>query len=153
MSLSPLVMFSSFLCHPFLPLNMSKFLIINIIVYFITAGSAVLLTIITYFSTPILTKIFGDGSLEVHKARSKTDYKCFLLSTREKTWRTGLITARQQYQRYVIGNQHRGFTVSLWQVDQEANDTERQVENLVNAETLSSSSTKVKAIGKGRQKI
>ena len=31
----------------------------------ITAGIAVLLTIITYFSTPILTRIFGDGSLEV----------------------------------------------------------------------------------------
>ena len=30
-----------------------------------TAGVAVLLTIITYFSSPILTKIFGDGSLEV----------------------------------------------------------------------------------------
>ena len=33
----------------------------------ITAGIAVLLTIITYFSTPILTKIFGDGSLEVRE--------------------------------------------------------------------------------------
>ena len=31
----------------------------------ITAGVAVLLTIITYFSSPILTTIFGDGSLEV----------------------------------------------------------------------------------------
>ena len=29
------------------------------------AGVAVLLTIITYFSSPILTTIFGDGSLEV----------------------------------------------------------------------------------------
>ena len=39
-------------------------LYINIVII-ITAGIAVLLTIITYFSTPILTKIFGDGSLEV----------------------------------------------------------------------------------------
>ena len=30
-----------------------------------TAGVAALLTIITMFSTPILTTIFGDGSLEV----------------------------------------------------------------------------------------
>ena len=40
-------------------------IIVHIILY--TAGVAVLLTIITYFSTPILTKIFGDGSLEVGK--------------------------------------------------------------------------------------
>ena len=39
--------------------------IVLIILY--TAGVAVLLTIITYFSSPILTKIFGDGSLEVEK--------------------------------------------------------------------------------------
>ena len=31
----------------------------------ITAGVAVILTIFTVLSTPILTKIFGDGSLEV----------------------------------------------------------------------------------------
>ena len=43
-------------------------IIINIIIMIIiTAGIAVLLTIITYFSTPILTKIFGDGSLEVQE--------------------------------------------------------------------------------------
>ena len=41
------------------------FYIALIILY--TAGVAVLLTIITYFSTPILTKIFGDGFLEVRK--------------------------------------------------------------------------------------
>ena len=35
-----------------------------------TAGVAIVLTIITYFSTPILTRIFGDGSLEV-AARAK----------------------------------------------------------------------------------
>ena len=35
-----------------------------------TAGVAILLTIITYFSSPILTSIFGDGSLEV-AARAK----------------------------------------------------------------------------------
>ena len=34
-------------------------------IFSITAGVAVLLTIITYFSSPILTAIFGDGSLEV----------------------------------------------------------------------------------------
>ena len=43
-------------------------IIINIIItIIITAGIAVLLTIITFFSTPILTKIFGDGSLEVQE--------------------------------------------------------------------------------------
>ena len=36
-------------------------------IFSITAGIAVLLTIITYFSSPILTTIFGDGSLEVSK--------------------------------------------------------------------------------------
>ena len=41
------------------------FYILLVILY--TAGVAVLLTIITYFSSPILTKIFGDGSLEVGK--------------------------------------------------------------------------------------
>ena len=41
---------------------------INInIISIITAGIAVLLTIVTYFSTQILTKIFGDGSLEVRE--------------------------------------------------------------------------------------
>ena len=34
-------------------------------IFSITAGVAVLLTIITYFSSPILTTIFGDGSLKV----------------------------------------------------------------------------------------
>ena len=33
----------------------------------ITAGVAVLLAIITFFSTPILTAIFGDGSFEVYE--------------------------------------------------------------------------------------
>ena len=33
--------------------------------FIITAGVAVLLTILTMLSTPILTCIFGDGSLEV----------------------------------------------------------------------------------------
>ena len=33
--------------------------------FIITAGVAVLLTILTMLSTPILTAIFGDGSLEV----------------------------------------------------------------------------------------
>ena len=36
-----------------------------------TDGVAVILTIITMLSTPILTSIFGDGSLEVCKACSK----------------------------------------------------------------------------------
>ena len=31
------------------------------------AGVAVLLAIITFFSTPILTTIFGDGSTEVYE--------------------------------------------------------------------------------------
>ena len=47
-------------------------LINTFIIIIITAGIAVLLTIITYFSTPILTKIFGDGSLEVLKLSKHT---------------------------------------------------------------------------------
>ena len=36
------------------------------IIYAAAAGVAVFLAIITFFSTPILTTIFGDGSLEVY---------------------------------------------------------------------------------------
>ena len=36
----------------------------------ITAGVAVMLTIITYFSSPILTTIFGDGSLKVSQIQN-----------------------------------------------------------------------------------
>ena len=43
-----------------------------------TAGVAVLLTIITYFSSPILTKIFGDGSLEVGNLCYKQTYLIYL---------------------------------------------------------------------------
>ena len=43
-----------------------------------TAGLAVLLTILTYFSTPILTSIFGDGTLEV-KGQTYKDKKKILL--------------------------------------------------------------------------
>ena len=44
----------------------------------ITAGVAVLLTIITYFSSPILTAIFGDGSLEVRNhIPEKSSNICF----------------------------------------------------------------------------
>ena len=45
----------------------------------ITAGVAVLLTIITYFSSPILTTIFGDGSLEVrgHKSEASNTEELF----------------------------------------------------------------------------
>ena len=45
------------------------------IIFVITAGVAVLLTIITYFSTPIMTKIFGNGSLEVISHNHKQDYE------------------------------------------------------------------------------
>ena len=42
------------------------------------AGVAVLLTIITYFSSPILTAIFGDGSLEVRNhIPEKSSNICF----------------------------------------------------------------------------
>ena len=40
-------------------------------IFSITAGVAVLLTIITYFSSPILTTIFGDGSLEVSQINNQ----------------------------------------------------------------------------------
>ena len=51
--------------------------------FFITAGVAVLLTIITMFSTPILTSIFGDGSLEVkhikiNETRTRTSFASVL---------------------------------------------------------------------------
>ena len=40
-------------------------LIDKIIKLFIVAGLAVLLSILTFFSTPILEKIFGNGAVEV----------------------------------------------------------------------------------------
>ena len=48
---------------------------------------AVLLTIITYFSSPILTAIFGDGSLEVRGHTPETQKKFFkpILSQGEDT--------------------------------------------------------------------
>ena len=57
-----------FVCTDNLPLPSPMGIIIDeiIVVLTLTAGVAVLLTIITYFSTPILTAIFGDGSLEVY---------------------------------------------------------------------------------------
>ena len=73
--------------------------VINILIFMIdiTAGIAVLLTIITYFSTPILTKIFGDGSLEVQELiKLKQKNIVILFVTRGKTMRIGLITASQQ---------------------------------------------------------
>ena len=39
-------------------------------IFSITAGIAVLLTIITYFSSPILTTIFGDGSIKVSQIQN-----------------------------------------------------------------------------------
>ena len=45
----------------------------------ITAGVAVLLTILTMLSTPILTAIFGDGSLEVCGHSPRTKVKLFTL--------------------------------------------------------------------------
>ena len=48
---------------------------IAIIIITTTAGVAVLLTIITYFSTPIMTNIFGDGSIEVISHTSEKMYK------------------------------------------------------------------------------
>ena len=49
-----------------------------VLIIFTTAGVAVLLTIITYFSSPILTKIFGDGSLEVGNLCYKQTYLIYL---------------------------------------------------------------------------
>ena len=45
------------------------------IIFAAAAGVAVLLTIITFFSTPILTTIFGDGSLEVCHKHFRQDEK------------------------------------------------------------------------------
>ena len=42
-----------------------KHILDKVIIFIITDGVAVLLTILTMLSTPILTKIFGDGSLQV----------------------------------------------------------------------------------------
>ena len=51
--------------------------IIFIFLYWVShvaAGIAVLLTLVTYFSTPILTTIFGDGGVEVRiVAENKVD--------------------------------------------------------------------------------
>ena len=43
-----------------------------------TDGVAVILTILTMLSTPILTKIFGDGSLEVYREMPNTHYILFV---------------------------------------------------------------------------
>ena len=48
--------------------NVHLFIISNII----TADIAVLLMIITFFSTPIITKILGDGSVEVREITQNT---------------------------------------------------------------------------------
>ena len=45
--------------------------------FIIAAGVAVLLTILTMLSTPILTAIFGDGSLEVRSHCPKPQKKIF----------------------------------------------------------------------------
>ena len=44
-----------------------------------TDGVAVILTIITMLSTPILTSIFGDGSLEVARQSYKKNRKLHLI--------------------------------------------------------------------------
>ena len=76
------------------------------IIFAITAGVAVLLTIITYFSTPIMTKIFGDGSLEVTSHTHEKMYKqvqvFFLtpsLNIRGRKKRTGLSMRSQLMRR------------------------------------------------------
>ena len=43
------------------------------LLFITTAGVAVILTIITMLSTPILTSIFGDGSLEVCKGATNAN--------------------------------------------------------------------------------
>jgi len=53
----------------------------------ISDGVAVLLTIITYFSTPILTAIFGDGSVEVVALKtSKLDFFNFYQGEDQDDW-------------------------------------------------------------------
>ena len=85
--------FSSSLFLSFHLYNIEYLFDINII----TAGIAVVLTIITYFSTPILTKIFGDGSLEVRELLPKHKKNIVdLFFSRGTTLRTGLITASKQ---------------------------------------------------------
>ena len=78
-----------------LDLNKHDTCFVLIILY--TAGVAVLLTIITYFSTPILTKIFGDGALEVGSPCCK-DSLCFW-NIRVTTRGTGRMMRVQQMRR------------------------------------------------------
>ena len=61
-----------------IPLYIYLFNISINIISIITAGIAVLLTIITYFSTQILTKIIGDGSLEVRELSKHKKKHCLL---------------------------------------------------------------------------
>ena len=114
---------------------------------------AVLLTIITYFSTPILTKIFGDGSLEVGEAwRQNIEKNCPFL-TRGRTSRTGPTTASQPTWRYVTFSPYSGFELFLHQqVDQETNNSDtqeaaKQAEHL-DMTTLPSDSEKVNRLSK-----
>ena len=62
----------------------------------ITAGVAVLLTILTMLSTPILTVIFGDGSLEVCGHSPETQ-KYFKSVFRGRTQRIGPMTSQQKW--------------------------------------------------------
>ena len=61
--------------------------------FIITDSVAVLLTILTMLSTPILTAIFGDGSLEVcgQSPETQTTFSS-LFSTRGRTQRIGPTT-------------------------------------------------------------
>ena len=62
--------------------------------FIITAGVAVLLTILTMLSTPILTAIFGDGSLEVRSHCPKPQKRFSkLFSTRGRIQRIGQMTS------------------------------------------------------------
>ena len=77
---------------------LKRWLPLVVLILFTTAGVAVLLTIITYFSTPILTKIFGDGSLEVGKDIyvfiNKIISSTSILNIRVTTKRTGCMMRR-----------------------------------------------------------
>ena len=116
---------------------------INInIISIITAGIAVLLTIVTYFSTQILTKIFGDGSLEVRELSQHKKKHCLLGGgARGLGW--------LQRPSTLGGETHKLIFSRLWIIfEEKANNAETQeaAEQEVTMEALTSGSNKVNKI-------
>ena len=134
----------------------------------LTAGVAVLLTIITYFSTPILTKIFGDGSLEVYinSYINKCVESVLIWGRTRRTGPIMRIQLRRRYvRRYFTAYHHvvwlkgedkqetRVYAQEFANIDHIAQDSAEQQEECPDVETLPSGSKKVNVKHKPTQKV